>query len=259
MLRIPMRAAAERLCIRAPEYLEWFVSFVIAIGVVSSWRGAWVLVDSFLIPEHPARSTLASLALGTLLGIFLLAVQPSLAAWARAHAQWRFALWSADAVYTYLAFWVCVLVWRGVWYAWSDWFGLGLAPTEPGDAHHSGAISHAAGVFLLLLLGALRNNVASPMTISSDAKPPIFGASSTAGLGGLNPFERLRRPPIVQVLRDGPDLTCGTGDFHCSDGPAFHDHDLSPRQRARVACQADRYRVARFGGHPALRKDPAGD
>ena len=48
------------------------------------------------------------------------------------------------------------------------------------------------------MLGALRNVVAAPMVISSDAAAPIFGAGITAGIGALNPFERLRRPPAVQ-------------------------------------------------------------
>ena len=36
------------------------------------------------------------------------------------------------------------------------------------------------------------------MIIASDASVPIFGAGVTPGLAGLNPLERLRRPPNVQ-------------------------------------------------------------
>ena len=82
--------------------------------------------------------------------------------------------------------------------------GIGLAPAPPDWAHaRQGAISHALGLLLLGSLGALRNSVAAPMVISSDAVAPIFGAGVTAGVGTwLNPFERLKRPPAVQSRGD---------------------------------------------------------
>ena len=104
----------------------------------------------------------------------------------------------ADALYSYLSAVVCVLFWRGVWVLW-DWR---LAPRVAAAPDYilasDGCVSHAAGFAVLCVLGALRNLVAAPMVISSDASPPIFGAGVTAGLHALNPLQRLRQPPVVQ-------------------------------------------------------------
>jgi hypothetical protein len=130
------------------------------------------------------------------------AVQPTLAAWARYHRAWR-ALWAADALYTYLSLWVCVLFWRGVWAYNEILCGTGAPPTAPDTARAlSGGYSHGVGVVVLLVLGALRNTVACPMLISSDASAPIFGAGVTAGLSRLSPFERYRQPPEVQTAEE---------------------------------------------------------
>ena len=174
------------------------MSLVIAAAVTSSWRGAWIILDALVLPNQPTSSALLSVALGSAGLVFAVAPQPALAAWARDRRERR-ALWAADALYSYAASWVCVLFWRGVWALWDLAFEQGLPPGEPDLARaRSGAISHAAGLAVLLVLGALRNLVASPMLIASDAAAPIFGAGATAGIGALNPFKRLRLPPAVQ-------------------------------------------------------------
>tara|TARA_B110001452_G_scaffold171528_1_gene143659 strand:- start:2538 stop:3188 length:651 start_codon:yes stop_codon:yes gene_type:complete len=188
------RPSAVRLSI----YTEWLTSLVIAAAVASAWRGAWILLDALFLPEQPVRSAVLSVALGAAFLVCAVAPQPALAAWARARRERR-VLWAADAMYTYAASWVCVLLWRGVWALWDIGFDQGLPPAKHDMARaRSGAISHAVGLVVLLVLGALRNLVASPMLIASDAATPIFGAGATAGIGALNPLTRLRRAPVVQ-------------------------------------------------------------
>ena len=135
--------------------------------------------------------------------LLAVSIQPMLATWAREHSNWHL-LWACDALYTYFGMWVCVLVWRGVWISWD--FPQLREPPKAGALDPAlaldGCVSHAAGVAMLLVLGALRNLVAAPMLISSDASLPIFGAGATAGIGRLNPITRLREPPRVQSAEE---------------------------------------------------------
>lgn len=217
---------------RCGIYLEWLMALLIAAAVTSAWRGAWLLLDALLLPEHPLGSCMASIGMGSIGLALLAAVQPELASWARAHQQQR-ALWAADALYSYLGGWVCVLYWRGVWLLWDYAFQRGL-PSRPIDAELAadGCASHAVGLSMLLLLGAMRNFVASPMVITSDASVPIFGAGMTAGLGSINPVARLKRPPAVQSAREWyvavgvPDLTSLDSATVVRSTSAAHTHGL---------------------------------
>ena len=193
--------------------LEWLVALVIAFSVTSVWRGAWVILDALFLPQRPLLSALASLLAGSVGLVIACFVQPSLAAWARAHDHWR-TLWVADASYSYLSAWVCVFYWRGSWALWDQLFSVGLPPASA-DAGRAftGVASHVAGLLVLLMLGAVRNLVAAPMLISSDASAPIFGAGATAGLAGLNPLERLKHPPTVHSEAEWSSLV-GLPDSH---------------------------------------------
>ena len=48
-----------RLCVKISG--EWVMALFVAAAVVSAWRGAWVLLDAILLPEHPIASAAASL------------------------------------------------------------------------------------------------------------------------------------------------------------------------------------------------------
>ena len=175
--------------VRCSVYFEWVVAIFIAMAVTSAWRGTWVLLDLLLLPTSPTASALVCLAVGSFFMAVLAFFQPWLAAWARRH-QRRRALWVADALYTYVGHWTCVCVWRGTWALWdqarlfspSD-NSADTAPVESAAAVEvwalvDAAVSHVAGLMVLLLMGSLRNLVAPPMLISSDASPPIFGAGA---------------------------------------------------------------------------------
>ena len=188
---------------RMSIYIEWFMAVPIAFGVVSAWRGGWIILDVFILPQNPMLSAIVSTVVGVVALVLLCAVQPSLAAWARAHQSSRVALWVSDLTYTYAAAWEAMFMWRGVWKLWDELTGFGVPPVEPDYAlAQNAALSHGAGIALLLVLGALRNLVAAPMVIQSDASVPIFGAVATAGISFLNPLERLRRPPPVQSAEE---------------------------------------------------------
>ena len=187
-----------KLSPRNAIYFEWFMAVAIAVGVVSVWRGGWLILDVFVLPGQPLWSAVVSTVLGIVLLVLLCAVQPSLASWARAHQSSSVALWASDLTFTYAGSWEAIFMWRGVWKLWDELTGFGVPPAEENLALAQNAVlSHCAGIALLLVLGALRNLVAAPMVIQSDASLPIFGAGSTAGIAFLNPLERLRRPPPV--------------------------------------------------------------
>ena len=63
------------------------------------------------------------------------------------------------------------------------------------------------------LASSIPATVPSALLAMSDAAPPIFGASVTAGLGGLNPIRRLGSPPVVQTA----------GEWHKAVGVPFSE------------------------------------
>ena len=175
---------------RCSVYTEWVTALLIGAAVVSVWRGAWVVLDALLLPEHPLWSAVASLFAGCVGMVTASAMQPCLASWARTHRERR-ALWIADALFTYAALWICVLFWRGVWAIWEHAFGHDPPVGSLNYARAAtGCVSHGAGLVLLGVCGSLRNLSAAPMVISSDGALPIFGAGVTVGLRFLNPLTR---------------------------------------------------------------------
>ena len=170
-------------------HLEWLLALSIAMAVASAWRGAWLAIHAVLLPESLAASATASLVIGSALFFACAALQQPLAAWCRSHPDTRL-VWLLDALYTYTGFLCSVLVWRGAWELWTSALDA-LAPDSPlGGA----LLSHAAGVLLLLLVGALRSVVAPPMVVSSDTWGPLLGASTTPGLRGFRPLDRCQKP-----------------------------------------------------------------
>ncbi|CAJ1359631.1 unnamed protein product, partial [Effrenium voratum] len=174
-------------------YLEWVSALVIVTGVVSAWRGAWQVLDVQLWPERPTESAALGFGVGAVLFALLGLTQPWLAA-AAGRAEKKCLFWALDALYSYLGLWCCVLVWRGVWQLWDGALGFALPATERQEVDSGfvrGAwLSHAAGVVLVLLLGAMRSLNAPPMLILTDNLSPLFGARATSGLSGLRPLQR---------------------------------------------------------------------
>ena len=177
--------------------LEWLLALIVAAAVASVWRGAWLIVDAYVLPQVPRASAGLSLGIGAALMALCLGSQPLLAAWARAHRELRL-VWVVDAMYSYACSWVCVFVWRGVWAGWDQALGVGLdaSPPRHGVAV-SGLYSHAAGLSVLLGLGAMRSLSACPMLYVSDDAAPLFGAAAFPALG-LRPLHRLRELPAPQ-------------------------------------------------------------
>ena len=199
-------------------------------------RGAWVFLNALLLPWDPTTDALLSMGVGALGLMIAAGVQPGLASWARNHPT-RHSLWLADALYSYVAAWVCVFYWRGVWALWDVVLNehVPVGAVDVVMARHA-AICHACGVLLLIVLGAVRNLVAAPMVVTSDAAQPIFGGGSTFGLGGLNPFDRYRLPPKVQDAESwhravgvpylsfdhGPDKIGATGGYPTAEDGLGH-------------------------------------
>jgi hypothetical protein len=145
---------------------------VVGVGAASFWRGAWYLLDDHLYPEDPVKSAAASMGLGVIgltasqglveraerLALSKKVVRPSSLAIARFGAIYSVAV-------------SCVLVWRGTWVGWDCLYEY-LHPcekaksTDPGHATHSGLLSHAAALTLLLTTGLFASVLAPPAAIS---------------------------------------------------------------------------------------------
>jgi hypothetical protein len=177
--------------------LEWLLALVIAAAVASAWRGAWLGVDAVLLRSSLRASAAVSLAAGSAQFLACVATQERLAAWSRQTSRRR-ALWAMDATYSYLSFWSCVLVWRGVWELWTCAFQDGVWDMHPEPLPTrqlwTACVSHVAGIAVLLVLGGVRNLNAPPMLVCSDTAGPFLGASMTPGLGRFRPLDRLREP-----------------------------------------------------------------
>eukprot|EP00435_Cladocopium_sp_Y103_P073593 s449_g44.t1 len=150
-------------------YVEWFVALVVAAAVASAWRGAWLVLDAELWPQRPTASAALGLGWGVVLFGILGFAQPCLAS-AVGRARHKQIFWLVDAIYSYLGFWCCVLIWRGVWQLWDG--ALGFAPVSNEDLAPGfvrGAwLSHCVGVSLLLAAGAMRSLNAPPTLILAE-------------------------------------------------------------------------------------------
>mmetsp|Transcript_13999 Transcript_13999/g.26145 ORF Transcript_13999/g.26145 Transcript_13999/m.26145 type:complete len:230 (-) Transcript_13999:48-737(-) len=198
-------------------YLEWALALVVATGVVSAWRGAWLALDAQLWPQRPVASAALGLGWGCVLFALLGFLQPFLAATTARmkHRRWA---WLADALFSYAGLWCCVLVWRGVWQLWDAVLGYSLTPGPPDLTLAAGAwLSHGVGVLLLLCIGGLRSLNAPPMLLLSDTVPPIFGARATSGVRGFVPGRRVTAVPIIQT----PDA------WHQAVGLPFDSHEAA--------------------------------
>eukprot|EP00438_Fugacium_kawagutii_P035169 Skav226719 [mRNA] locus=scaffold3813:37637:42038:- [translate_table: standard] len=145
----------------------------------------------------PAASAALGLGWGVVLFGILGFAQPCLAS-AAGRARHKRIFWLVGALYSYVSFWCCVLVWRGVWQLWDAALGLlpasNDAPVDPSFVHGAW-LSHGVGVLVLLMGDALRSLNAPPMLIMVDTLPPLFGARSTSGLSSFRPLKRFRDPP----------------------------------------------------------------
>jgi len=202
-----------------PVYLEWFLALFVASGVASAWRGAWLVLDAELWPQRPAASAALGLGWGVVLFGILGFVQPCVAS-AAGRSRHKRVFWLVDALYSYLGFWSCVLVWRGVWQLWDNALGFGASNEDLDPAFVRGAwLSHWVGVLVLFCAGALRSLNAPPMLILPDNLPPLFGARSTSGLRGFWPLQRCQQAPPLMPCRQ----------WHEVVGLPYHTYDASPQ------------------------------
>ena len=177
------------------ELTRWAAAVLVGVAVSSAWRGAWQLVDGFLLPQWPLSSAAASLGLGSALYAAMAALQPALATLARARASHLRLIWGLDTLFSYFGLWVGVLVWRGAWALWDNAFDCGLHPADYGDSRlvKSACMSHGVGVAVLLGMGAVRSLAASPTVVAADSTP-LFGAVIAVDLRSLA-LERWRHGP----------------------------------------------------------------
>uniref|UniRef100_A0A0K8T4D1 Fuseless n=2 Tax=Lygus hesperus TaxID=30085 RepID=A0A0K8T4D1_LYGHE len=101
------------------QNLGWYlldcVFSVCVVGtlVVSVWRGHWSLLEIYLYPGEPAKSALASIAIGYALVIVTFLLQPVMKYLARTLTG-IFRLLAVD-IYLLLSFSGTINVWRGIW------------------------------------------------------------------------------------------------------------------------------------------------
>ena len=144
----------------------------VGVGAASFWRGAWYILDDHLFPEDPVKSAVSSFALG----VVGLTASQGLVERAERSAKKTgkvrpssLAIARFGAIYTVAT--SCVLVWRGTWVGWDCLYEY-LHPhadtksTDPGHATHSGLVSHAAALTLLLGTGLFASVLAPPAAVS---------------------------------------------------------------------------------------------
>ena len=88
------------------------------------WRGTWHLQDVFIYPSNYKLSSCISLGYGSILGVLLTWLHPSLAAWL--HCKHRVIYAIGIRIYLYINAWAILGFWRGLWnlvdvYLTEDW------------------------------------------------------------------------------------------------------------------------------------------
>lgn len=161
----------------------------VGMGAASFWRGAWYILDDHLFPEDAVKSALASFGLGV---VGLTASQglveraEKLAKNAARVRPMSLAVARFGAIYTVAT--SCVLVWRGTWVGWDCLYEY-LHPhedtksTDPGHATHSGLLSHAAALTLLLGTGLFASVLAPPAAISVIRDHTVRSTTSSQYVG----------------------------------------------------------------------------
>lgn len=187
-----------RLCV---IHVQLLLALVISAAVVSAWRGAWVVLDASFLPESPLLSASLSVAIGCFILWSTTMWQPYLLIFAR--SQPSRVVWILDILFSYVALWCSVFVWRGVWQLWDQALGVGFDPAPPNpELERGGWLSHGVGTLAALLTGAMRSLSAAPMTYVSDSNPPVFGARSSPKLDIWHLGRLWRAPQIPAVLNE---------------------------------------------------------
>eukprot|EP01060_Flectonema_neradi_P017262 TRINITY_DN2411_c2_g1_i1.p1 TRINITY_DN2411_c2_g1~~TRINITY_DN2411_c2_g1_i1.p1 ORF type:complete len:282 (+),score=47.16 TRINITY_DN2411_c2_g1_i1:85-846(+) len=175
-----------------PEHYEvevlgrTFYSLLIAVGVASTWRGGWIVLDAGLAPDNRLQSAWIGLLIGILM-LFMIALLKRSIARIIIKFDTQFSMKIVDLIFSYFAIWCSILVWRGVWQLWDHILG----DNPPDGSYDKGLeqrawISHGAGVLVLLVLGGLR---------SASAPPTLTAADTIPLLGGFT------NPPVTDFIR----------------------------------------------------------
>ena len=144
----------------------------VGVGAASFWRGAWFVLDDHLFPDDAVKSAAASFGLGVA-GLTasqgLVERAERMAKHAAKVRPASLAVARFGAIYTVAT--SCVLVWRGTWIGWDVLYETlhpheGAKATDPGHMTHSGLLSHAAALTLLLGTGLFASVLAPPAAIS---------------------------------------------------------------------------------------------
>lgn len=162
---------------------------MISVGVVSSWRGLWVLCDAWRVKA----------GMSTYVGLVLLVVhvvaRPRVGRTSQAAGATVLER-AFDWVYSFMLFACSVLVWRGIWYLEDHWFladldmRLGL----------SGWLSLGLGLAVLAFYNSMTSNVAAPVTFGFDTgvlAPVVPVPGFTARFHQPPPPASAAGPPLI--------------------------------------------------------------
>lgn len=146
---------------------------VITPAVVTYWRITWMLMDIYLLPEHRAWSTAASVAIG-FFGMFVFTlVQHRLKSYLRPrkHTAMYYVI---SRSYTAAFAYSCVNSWRGVWDTMDMVTGTDTSVV---------AASLAVGICAMASMRTLRNVVAPPIVILTDNYDGYFEVPTLFRIG----------------------------------------------------------------------------
>lgn len=162
------------------KLFELVAAFACGFLVIFQWRGAWILLDIYLLPE----SMYISAAWGLGIGSFALIVS-FLVEWNKIRKRMFLSLSHhfyipaiiVDRIILFLHCLCAVAVWRGVWYLSDKIF--------PGDLEKSAWLSFLVGSVCLTLAFSLRSSLAPPFVYASD----LFDEDIEANLASISPTE----------------------------------------------------------------------
>ncbi|XP_037870502.1 uncharacterized protein LOC101740376 isoform X3 [Bombyx mori] len=141
-----------------------FAATVVAPAVVAYWKSTWILMDLYVLPEHPIASAAISAGFGLLCDLTFCALQSELAKLLQPE-RGRLTYYALSRCCTCVAAVGCVGAWRGVW---------NLLNECTGNSARTLLSTTAAATLSLAALRTLRNISAAPFAVAVDSPPDYF-------------------------------------------------------------------------------------
>jgi hypothetical protein len=172
--------APELLKLQSSGTAYFVLDTVVSIGIVSTatiawWRGSWLLLDEFLLPEDIVATGWISLAMGVFIHTASYGTRGVVIAYQQQTSTRPLASAILDRVVSYITSWGSVLQWRGSWLLLELWIARTTSSSTSVSPKWGFLTCHVAGVVGLYVLGCMRSAPAPPGIIAVDDSPWVNG------------------------------------------------------------------------------------